>query len=315
MCEKQIIPFEATPGDGDFELTLWRPKGECKAVVQVLHGMAEHIERYDRVARALCAAGYAVAGHNHKGHGPKCDKARLGFFYDRDGWNHNVENAHFVSAMLRDLFPGKKLVLLGHSMGSFMAREYAIRYGGELSALVLSGTGSQPALACAFAKCLAGLSPQKKPARLVDKIAFSSYNKPFAPNRTAFDWLSRDQKEVDKYVADELCGFTFTGGAFKDFFGGLIKLADVSRLRYMPENLPVLFISGDHDPVGAMGKGVNKVVRQFEHAGLSNVQVKLYPGARHELFNETNREEVYKDLIFWLDSELPKQNTVSIGGD
>ena len=306
MCEKQILPFEATPGDGEFELTIWRPEGECKAVVQVLHGMAEHIERYDRMARALCAAGYAVAGHNHKGHGPKCDKSRLGYFYDRDGWNHNVENAHYVSAMLRDLFPGKKLVLLGHSMGSFMAREYALRYGDELFALVLSGTGSQPAFVCAFARLIAKLSPQKKPAKLVDKLAFGSYNKPFAPNRTAFDWLSRDNQEVDKYVSDELCGFMFTGGAFADFFEGLLKLSNASRLSDMPEGLPVLFISGDHDPVGAMGKGVKKVARQFENAGIANVTVKLYPGARHELFNETNREEVYHDLISWLDEELKR---------
>lgn len=310
MCRKEVVPFEIEPDTGKLQLTVWQPEGEIRAVVQILHGMAEHIDRYDETARELCAAGYAVAGHNHKGHGPECGQSELGYFYDRDGWVHTVEDAHFVSALIRERFPGKRLILLGHSMGSFMAREYALRYGDELSALVLSGTGWQSAVKCAFAEALARLSPKKKPARLIDKLAFSGNNKPFEPARTPFDWLSRDEKQVDKYIADDRCGFTFTGGAFTDFFGGLAALTRLDRLSDMPEDLPVYFMSGDHDPVGQMGKGVLTVARQFRNAGISDVTVKLYEGARHELFNELNRAEVISDLLAWLDEKTSRPDRV-----
>ncbi len=307
MCQKTKVSFEIEKDEGQFELTIWQPEGEPKAVIQILHGMAEHIDRYDQTARDLCAAGYVVAGHNHKGHGPSCGQSELGYFYDRDGWLHTVEDAHYVSALLYEKFPGKKLVLLGHSMGSFMAREYAIRYGRELSALVLSGTGYQPGAKCEFARLLALASPRKKPAKLVNKIAFSGNNKPFEPARTPFDWLSRDEKQVDKYIADDRCGFTFTGGAFADFFGGLCALARVERLSDMPDDLPVYFMSGDRDPVGQMGKGVLTVVNQFRNAGMSDVTVHLYKDARHELFNELNRTEVISDLIAWLNEKMNKR--------
>ena len=148
---------------------------------------------------------------------------------------------------------------------------------------------------------LAGLAKPDKPAALVDRVAFSGNNASFSPARTPFDWLSRDEKEVDKYVSDPLCGFTFTGRAFRDFFGGLTRLTDLTRLKAMRPDMPVLFLSGDRDPVGAMGAGVRKAEKSFRNAGMKRVTCRLYPGARHELFNETNRDEVLKDLIGWLD--------------
>ena len=311
MCQKEIIPFEVEPGEGKFELTIWRPECEPKAVVQILHGMAEHIDRYDLTARDLCASGFAVAGHNQKGHGPACGQSELGYFYDRDGWVHTIEDAHYVSALIREQFPGKRLVLLGHSMGSFMAREYALRYGDELSALVLSGTGWQSAVRCIFARAIADLSPRKKPSKLVDKLAFSGNNKPFEPARTPFDWLSRDQEQVDRYIRDDRCGFMFTGRAFSDFFGGLCALTRLDRLSDMPYNLPVYFMSGDKDPVGQMGKGVLTVANQFREAGLSDVTVRLNKDARHELFNELNRAQVVADLVAWLNEKADKRGMMA----
>jgi len=185
-------------------------------------------------------------------------------------------------------------------MGSFAAREYALRWGRELQGLVLSGTGWYDKPLCAAGRLLAKISPSKKAAELVNQVAFAGNNKPFMPARTAFDWLSRDEKEVDKYVADPLCGFVFTGSAFADFFGGLIALTDDKRLDILPKDLPVYLFSGDQDPVGQMGEGVKKVKAQYEKAGLTQVTMKLYPQGRHEMFNEINREEVYADLIAWL---------------
>lgn len=281
---------------------IWKPEGETRAIVQLVHGMAEHIGRYDRVARALNAAGYLAAGRSHRGHGPQAE--RLGWFAQENGWDALVEDAHSFSQEIRKQYPHLPFILLGHSMGSFVSREYALRYGKELSALVLSGTGSYGRGLCTFARAAARLSPPTKPAKLVDHLAFSGHNKPFAPNRTPFDWLSRDGAEVDKYIADPYCGFMFTGAAFADFFGGLKRLTDTKRLSSLPKVLPVYFLSGDQDPVGQMGKGVEKAAAQLKNAGLKDVTVKLYPGGRHEMFNEINRQEVYDDLIAWLNQRF-----------
>ena len=281
--------------------TIWAPATAPKAIIQIVHGMAEHIARYERMAKALNEAGFLVCGRNHRGHGPEAKL--LGYFADEQGWDAILNDAHAVSLDIKKQYPGVPFILLGHSMGSFLAREYALRYGKELDGLILSGTGFYPKALCASGRMLAKLAPKKKPANLVNNIAFAGNNKPFAPGRTGFEWLSRDEKEVDKYVADPLCGFCFTGSAFSDFFGGLLALTDESRLSSMPKDLPVYFMSGDRDPVGQMGEGVRQVAEQFKKAGMRDITVKLYPDARHELFNELNRDEVTADLIQWLEKE------------
>ena len=281
---------------------IWAPSQPPRAIVQILHGMAEHIDRYGRMAKALNKAGFLVCGRDHRGHGPKAEL--LGYFADENGWDVILNDAHEVSLDIKKQYPSVPFFLLGHSMGSFLAREYALRYGAELDGLILSGTGFYDKALCKSGKLMASLAPAKKPANLVNNIAFAGNNKPFAPGRTGFEWLSRDEKEVDKYVADPLCGFCFTGRAFADFFGGLTALTDESRLKAMPSGLPVYFMSGDHDPVGQMGKGVNQVADQFRRSGMQNITVKLYRDARHELFNELNRDEVTADLIAWLNQRF-----------
>ena len=280
---------------------VWKPAGQPKGLVQILHGMAEHIDRYQRLAQALNEAGYLVFGRNHRGHGPEAKT--LGYFADENGWQYLADDIWADAQAVRGQYPGLPYFLLGHSMGSFLAREYALQHGKELSGLILSGTGWYPRALCRSARLLAKLSPRKKPAMLVGGIAFSGNNKPFSPGRTGFEWLSRDEQEVDKYVADPLCGFCFTGGAFADFFGGLAALTYENDLKAMPKDLPVYFVSGDQDPVGQMGKGVLQVAEQFKRIGMTDVTVKLYPGARHEVFNETNRDEIISDLIAWLNEK------------
>lgn len=280
---------------------IWKPLWRPRAIVQLMHGMAEHIDRYAPLARTLNAAGYLVAGLNYRGHGARTE--RLGYFAPEKGWDCLVEDAHNFSQQLTSEYPGLPLILLGHSMGSFAAREYALRYGDELSALVLSGTGHYGPALCRAGRLLAWCSPRKRPAVLVDKIAFSANNKPFAPARTPFDWLSRDEAAVDAYIADPLCGFVFTGSAFADFFGGLLRLTDEKRLNALPAGLPVYFFSGDQDPVGQMGEGVKKTADSFRRAGVRSATVRLYPGGRHEMLNETNREEVISDLLSWLQDQ------------
>ena len=288
------------------QVYVW-PIENPKAAIQLVHGMAEHMGRYDRLAQALNAAGYAVVGHDHLGHGPIANKNELGYFGPKDGWDCLIRDMKQVTDYMKQRFPGVKYTLLGHSMGSFATREYLIRYGKELDACVISGTGWHPAALATAARTMAalcGMFSWTKPANLVNNMGFGSYNKAFAPARTPFDWLSRDEKEVDKYVADPLCGFVFTARGFYDMFGGLKELSKLERLKAMPKELPVYFLSGAMDPVGAAGVGLKTVAEQFKNAGMKDVTVKLYEGGRHEMFNEINRDEVTADLIAWLDKKV-----------
>ncbi len=305
MAERITIPVD-TPNRTGMQTAVWLPEGEPRAVIQIFHGMAEHIDRYDRTARELTQRGYAVAGANHKGHGPETPDDQLGYFYAEDGWRKIVEDGHAVSERLRQELPGRPLILLGHSMGSFMARDYITRYPGEPDALILSGTGWYAASLCQAGRLLARLCKPDAPAPRVDQLAFAANNKSFQPARTPYDWLTRDNAEVDKYIADPRCGFIFTGRGYYDMFTGLLGLRDVSKLKHVNTDLPVCFISGDSDPVGQMSKGVLMVAREFRDAGLTDVTVKLYNHARHELLNEMNRDEVMADLCAWLEKCLRK---------
>ena len=283
------------------KLRVWEPETAPRAIVQIVHGMAEHIGRYDRLARALNSRGFLAAGHDHRGHGP--DAALKGYFADENGWDAVVGDIREATLELKRRYPGLPVFLLGHSMGSFAVREYLLRWGDELSGAVLSGTGWYPLPLCLAGQAVAALSPKKKPARLVDKLAFSGNNRPFSPARTPYDWLTSDEAMLDSYMADPDCGFVFTGGAYRDFFSGLRRLTDLSRLSRMPKDLPVLFLSGTMDPVGQMGRGVETVARQFRSAGMRSVTVRLFPDARHEVFNETIRAEADAFLASWLEEQ------------
>lgn len=291
------------------EVTLWEPQGTPRALVLLSHGMAEHIGRYGELADRLTEAGFLAAGYNHLGHG--AEAPLLGWFTNDGGWGAVVKDLRAVMGMLESRWPGVPRVLLGHSMGSFLAREYALRYPDGLDALVLSGTGWHPAVLCRAgllpSRLLCALGLGKKTSKFIDRLAFSANNKPFlAEGGTAMDWLSRDKAEVRKYLEDPLCGFLFTAGGFRDLFSGLLALSRKNRLSVLPKELPALLLSGESDPVGGMGKGVGEIARQYRAAGLTAVVVKLYKGARHEMFKETNREEVFSDLISWLDGTFGK---------
>lgn len=303
MTEKRALTMHSTAGP-ELDARVWLPEGQPRAVVQLVHGMAEHIDRYDAPARYLAEHGYAVAGHTHLGHGPKA--AVKGFFAPENGWQRLIDDVHALRQRAQAEHPGLPYFLLGHSMGSFITRCYLTEHAGGLAGCVLSGTGTfdsatiAAGLAVSSTICLIGGG--KKPSALIDKLGFSTSNKPFEPARTPFDWLSRDEEAVDRYIADPDCGFPFTGSGYRDLFRGLKRMMDTSALQSIPKDLPLLLFSGDHDPVGGMGEGVKKVAEDFRQAGLQRVTLKLYEGGRHEMFNELNRDEVYADLLEWLNA-------------
>jgi alpha-beta hydrolase superfamily lysophospholipase len=275
-------------------------------VVQFVHGMAEHIDRYDEVARALCAAGIAAAGHNHLGHGRRADTK--GYFADKNGWQHLVDDVHRLRGVVREQYPDVPYFLLGHSMGSFVVRCYLAQHAQGLQGAILTGTGhfekGMVASALAVSRLICLFGGKKRPAALMDQLTFSGNNKPFLPARTDFDWLTRDEAMVDRYVADENCGFIFTGGAFRDLFLGIRRMNQPATVQHTPKELPLLFLSGDRDPVGGMGLGVEKVAQAYRSAGHTKVQLQLYPDSRHEVLNETDRAKVFRDVIIFVDECL-----------
>lgn len=280
-----------------------------KAIVQIAHGMAETAERYEGFAAILANHGYIVYIHNHRGHGKTAGEVEnLGYLAERDGFGWLVQDMHQLSVIIRKQNPDLPLFLLGHSMGSFAAQKYCMKYGGELKGLILSGSNGNQGIILNAGITMAALEVRKRGRKAksekMNNLLFGEYNKVFQPNRTEFDWLSRDEEEVDKYVADPYCGTVFTCGFYYDFLKGLKDLEKKANRRKMPHNLPILLVSGDKDPVGKCGKGVQNLSRIYQKAGVREVTLKLYKDARHELLNEINREEVTEEILNWLDNHL-----------
>lgn len=271
-----------------------RPRG----MVQIAHGMAEHMGRYREFMDFLAKNGYIAFGCDHMGHGKTArTKEELGYFAPKKGFDLLVTDLHLMTIYMQGKYPGMPAFFLGHSMGSFALRLYLTRYGKELQGAILSGTGGKQAGAG-----LMGALCQKgggSPNRLVDRLAFGNFNRGIENPRTPFDWLSRDEERVADYITDPLCGFTFTTKGFGDLFSAIARANRRETFRQTPD-LPLLLISGDKDPVGAYGKGVRQVAENYRRAGLHHVECKLYPGARHEVLNETNREQVYQDVLRFL---------------
>lgn len=299
-----VKTFLSVKGD-ELEMLLWPAEGTPRAVVQLVHGMCEHMNRYDETAQRLNKAGFTVVGHTHLGHGGKTE--HLGYFAKENGWDALIEDVHTVRCDMQKAYPNMPYFLLGHSMGSFVVRGYCLKYEKGLTGVILSGTGHYPKAIVSFGKAVAGLQCAlglaEKPSRLVETISSSGNNKGYEDVQTPFDWLSRDRAVVQKYMDDPLCGFTFTAGAYRDMFEGLSRLYP-EKIGAMDKETPVLFLSGDMDPIGSHGTGVKKVASEYQAAGIRDVTVKLYPDGRHEMFNELNKEEAVDDLADWMTSKI-----------
>lgn len=288
----------------------WLPDDDAaRAVVVIAHGMAEHASRYARFASALTGAGYAVYAQDHRGHGRTAELGGApGVLAERDGFETVVDDLHGLVEHARQEQPGLPVVLFGHSMGSFLMRRYVQRHHGDTAALVVCGTASDPGALGRVGRTIAlgqsRLRGRGHPSGLMTSLTFGGYNRPFRPNRTDFDWLSRDDAEVDAYVADPWCGRACSAGFYVDLLGGLATINSEVEAARTPTGLPVLVISGTADPVGGDGKGVRAVAEQLQRVGVSAVTLRLYPQARHELLNETDRDEVTADILSWLDDAL-----------
>jgi len=286
------------------QLRQWHPQAPSRASVLICHGMAEHGGRYARLAAALNAQGISVYAPDLRGHGPAA-QARAGQL--PGGWPAMEEDLRRWLAAIRKRKPDAPLVLLGHSMGSYLVQGLLLQHSALVDAVILSGSNAHPPALSRVGRFAAAiertLRADDAPAQTLGKLSFGQFNKAFTPNRTDFDWLSRDPVEVDAYVNDPLCGFTLTADYWHDLFTTLLRIADVKQLRKIRPDLPVLIIGGDQDPVSA-GNGLHKLQSRLQQAQLKQVELRLYPQARHEVFNEINREQVARETLDWIMATL-----------
>ena len=302
--------YPSVTGIADIFARSWAPAdGEIKAVLQFVHGMAEYGERYEEMGKAFCEAGYAFIINDHIGHGKSvASKPVYGYF----GGDKNkagkafVEDAYALTQLAKKEF-GKPVILMGHSMGSFVARRYITEHAEDIKGAIICGTaGPNPALGAGLtlASLIAKIKGEQYPAKLIDKIAFGTYNKR-CEGRTPFDWLSVNKENVDKYVADSLCGFLFTASGYKNLFELLGFITSSDWYGKVPK-MPLFLVAGKEDPVGEYGAGVQKVYDGLKASGQNDIEMKLYEGLRHEIHNEDERFSVYADLIAWCDKCLAK---------
>lgn len=297
------IFYIPSSGGGQLHCRKWIPEERPKAVVQIVHGIAEHIGRYDHFARFLNAHGYLVVAEDHMGHGGSIVSGTQGYF--SGGWLNAVADVKALHDRTAMEYPGIPYIILGHSMGSFLLRTYLYTYPADLDAAIISGTGwEKPAmikaglLLCRIEEKRLG---ETKTSPVLNSLIFGGYNKVFKPNRTPSDWICSDEQVVDKYQADPLCGFDATIGLARDMLTGIRMNEDPTNLMKMNKSLPVLFVSGAKDPVGGMSKGVLACIDAFKRSGIRSVTIHIYPEGRHEMLNEVNRVDVYNDILTWLD--------------
>lgn len=286
----------------------WEPDVPARAAVQIAHGMAEHIDRYDAFAKSLVQQGFVVYGNDHRGHGRTAGEEDRGWFAEENGFEQVVQDLHRLTQIIHREQPGLPLFLFGHSMGSFLARRIIQLHGDEYQGVILCGTGGDPGWVGKLGLGLASREVRKKgsrtPSPMMAKLVTGGFNRKLRPRRTEADWLSRDEEEVDQYLADPLCGGVLTAGFYRDLLAGLILIHRKENMELTPKSLPILLIAGEDDPVGDFGKGVRRVAEGYRRAGIKDLTCKLYPGARHELLKELNREEVVQDLIDWLEERV-----------
>lgn len=306
--KKYTEKIASTDSKNNLNVIIWETEKEPIGVLQIVHGMAEYIDRYDNFAKYMTEQGFNVIGHDHLGHGHSVsDEHDYGFFAEENGDKIIIEDMHSVTQYAREKWEELPNFILGHSMGSFCLRQYLTKYSNDVFGAIIMGTGWIPSAAALLGKTIATNTCKSKGSHTVNplliKLTLEPYNKPFAPTRTNCDWLSRDEKQVDLYVNDKLCGFDFTAGAYKDFFTVLEKIAKNRQLIGMRKSLPILITSGSVDPVGGK-KACEKLNAQYKRCGIDDVTLKLWENDRHEILNELDKSDVYRYIYNWLKSKI-----------
>lgn len=297
--------YNSSDGKTKIHVIKWSPDNEIKAVLQISHGMLEHIERYDDFARNMAEHGILTVGNDHIGHGNSIISEECrGYFDENDGNNVLIEDMYTLMNIMKEENPDMPYFILGHSMGSFLTRQFITMYGNEINGAIISGTGQQPLGLIKFGvfvtKFIASFKGWNYRSKFVDYLALGGNNNKFKPARTKFDWLTRDEDIVDNYISDSRINIIFTLNGFYNMFRSIMLMNEQEKLEDIPKDLPMLFISGERDPVGNFGKDVSKAFNIYKNLGMENISMKLYSGDRHEILNELDREQVYDDILIWM---------------
>lgn len=308
----QPVGFKSADGVSQIRGCVWLPEGGASAprgIVQLVHGMAEHIGRYDHFARFLASKGFVVCGHDHIGHGKSAAAEDWGCLPPKDGKDILIADVHELRSVIQARHPrSTPYFMFGHSMGSFVVRAYVARHGEGLAGAVICGTGNQPLIVSKAGNALANLLCKTRGVRAKSKLLYrasnGSYRNAVKNARTENDWLSTDPTIADAYEADEMCGFQFTVGGYAALTSLTAEVVRPSCALSMPKNLPLLYIAGSDDPVGENGKGVIAASDLAVSVGMADVQMKIYEGMRHEILNEVGKEEVYADVLTWIEKRL-----------
>ena len=310
MSTATHFTFLSSDGKTNIHAVEWTGKTPVIAVLQIVHGMQEFIERYDHFAGWMADQGVVVVGNDHLGHGASIQsEEQFGYFADEKPDRALISDMRTLHRMTHEKYPKVPYFMLGHSMGSFLARQYLCLYGRDLDGAIISGTAyytkAQTLAVMNLCKAMAKVRGWKYRSPMLAKMSVGSFNKRFEKTaRTPSDWLSRDEKVVDAYIADKRTQFNFTLNGYYGMFRSLYYLTQEENLKRMPKNLPLFFIAGEMDPVGNFGEGVKNVVVQLRSIGMTNVQCHLYPNDRHEVLNELNKQEVYDDIFTWMKNAI-----------
>lgn len=308
IAEKKTYKYKSSSEICDIFAEGYFPAHDIKTVgvVQIAHGMAEHHERYEQFIEFLNQNGFIVYINDHLGHGKSAaNENELGYFGKEAGYNNLVEDMKKLTDIAKAENPGIPFILFGHSMGSMLARLYTERYGNELDGVIYCGTtGPNPAasMGISVTKAIAKIKGDHYRSKLIDKLAFGTYNNKINPKRTSFDWLSTDDEIVDKYIADPLCGFLFTAYGYRDLMSLILLISRSEWYSSVPSSLPIFIIAGNEDPVGAYGKGIKTVYDELVNSKHTAISLKLYDGMRHEILNEPAKNDVYNDILSWLNN-------------
>lgn len=306
--DKQYTKIPSRDGIHKLNVVIWKPQdsNKIKAVLQISHGMIEFIERYDDFAQYLVQNGYVVVGHDHLGHGSTVNSQdEWGYFAKKNASHTVVEDVRLVTCKIKEIFPNTKCILLGHSMGSFIARRYLMTYGNELDAAIIMGTGSQPKITVLGGKLIVKIWKliygDKHRSKFLCNVMFGTYNKNIINSSTGKEWLTKDEEICKNLCNEPGCNFLFTLNGYQMILETLGFIQKKNNINKIPKKLPIFIASGKDDPVGNYGKGVKHVYNEYNKAGIKDISIRLYDNDRHEILNETDRQMVYKDILEWLD--------------
>lgn len=308
--KKEEFYFDSKDGSTKIRALRFIPDGDIKAILQISHGMVEFIDRYENFAEFLTNNGILVTGNDHLGHGGSVkDKSDWGYFGE-NGYDVVLRDILTLTNITKELYPNKPYFLLGHSMGSFLARLYTIRYGAFLNGAIIMGTGQQNKSTLSVAKTLTKLVEKTKGERYRSKflngLVLGSYNKKWEPSETHVDWLTKDKAICDWYYHEPRCHFIFTANGFYNLFSLIEQIVDKNNIEQMSKDLPILVISGEDDPVGNFGKDPKALADIYKEVGIEDVELKLYSNDRHEILNELDKDAVYNDILDWLNKHIKK---------